>query len=50
LVAWVIFSILLLGHYRLGWRGRTAIRWTLWGFATLVVAFFGTKLVLEVLL
>jgi ABC-type uncharacterized transport system permease subunit len=50
LVAWVIFSILLIGHYRLGWRGRTAIRWTLWGFANLVVAFFGTKLVLEFLL
>jgi ABC-type uncharacterized transport system permease subunit len=50
LVAWVIFSILLFGHYRLGWRGRTAIRWTLWGFANLVLAFFGTKLVLEFLL
>jgi len=50
LVAWFIFTILLLGHYRLGWRGRTAIRWTLWGFANLVVAFFGTKLVLEFLL
>lgn len=50
LVAWIIFSILLVGHYRLGWRGRTAIRWTLWGFAILAVAFFGTKLVLEVLL
>lgn len=47
LVAWVIFSILLFGHYRLGWRGRTAIRWTLWGFANLVLAFFGTKLALE---
>ena len=50
LVAWVIFSILLWGHYRLGWRGRTAIRWTLWGFANLALAFFGTKLVLEFLL
>ena len=50
LVAWVIFSILLLGHYRLGWRGRTAIRWTLWGFANLALAFFGTKLVLEFVL
>jgi len=50
LVAWIIFAILLIGHYRLGWRGRTAIRWTLWGFANLVVAFFGTKLALEFLL
>jgi len=50
MLAWVIFSILLVGHYRLGWRGRTAIRWTLWGFANLVLAFFGTKLVLEFML
>ena len=50
LVAWVIFTILILGHYRFGWRGRTAIRWTLWGFANLVFAFFGTKLVLEFIL
>jgi ABC-type uncharacterized transport system permease subunit len=50
LVAWVIFAILLVGHYRLGWRGRTAIRWTLWGFGNLALAFFGTKFVLEVLL
>ena len=50
LIAWVIFSILLWGHYRLGWRGRTAIRWTLWGFANLALAFFGTKLALEFLL
>lgn len=50
LVAWVIFTVLLYGHYRLGWRGRTAIRWTLWGFGNLALAFFGTKLVLEFLL
>jgi len=50
LVAWIIFGILLWGHYRLGWRGRTAIRWTLWGFANLALAFFGTKLVMEFIL
>ena len=50
LVAWFIFTILLYGHYRLGWRGRTAIRWTLWGFGNLALAFFGTKMVLEFLL
>jgi len=47
LVAWIIFGILLWGHYRLGWRGRTAIRWTLWGFANLALAFFGTKIAME---
>ena len=50
LVAWVIFGILLWGRLRSGWRGRTAIRWTLGGFIALMFAYFGSKLVLEVLL
>ena len=33
-----------------GWRGRTAAYWTLGGFALLVLGYFGSKLVLEVLL
>lgn len=50
LVAWVIFAVLLIGRHLRGWRGRTAIRFTLTGFAVLVVAFFGSQLVLEVIL
>lgn len=45
--AWVIFSVLLWGRLRYGWRGRTAIRWALSGYATLVAAYFGSKLVME---
>ena len=37
-------------RHRLGWRGRTAIRWTLSGFFLLVLAYFGSKVVLEVIL
>lgn len=48
--AWVIFAALLVGHYRLGWRGRTAIRWTLVGFLLLLLAYFGSKLVIEYVL
>ena len=48
--AWFIFATLLVGHYRMGWRGRTAIRWTLAGFALLLIAYFGSKLVIEYLL
>jgi ABC-type uncharacterized transport system permease subunit len=50
ILAWTIFSILLLGRHRLGWRGTTAIRYTLAGYTLLMLAFIGTKLVLEVIL
>lgn len=49
-VAWVVFAILLFGRWRYGWRGRTAIRWTLSGFIFLMLAYFGSKLVLELIL
>lgn len=50
LIAWVIFGVLLIGRMRYGWRGRSAVRWTLGGFATLALAYFGSKFVLETLL
>lgn len=50
LVAWGVFAGLLLGHRQYGWRGRTAIRWTLSGFGFLMLAYFGSKLVLELVL
>jgi ABC-type uncharacterized transport system permease subunit len=45
--AWLIFGLLLWGRMRHGWRGRTAIRWALSGYTALVLAYFGSKLVLE---
>lgn len=48
--AWVVFAILLWGRWRFGWRGRIAIRWTLVGFVALMLAYFGSKLVLELIL
>jgi ABC-type uncharacterized transport system permease subunit len=50
LLAWIIFSCLLIGRSLYGWRGKTAIRWTLIGFITLLLAYFGSKLVLELIL
>jgi ABC-type uncharacterized transport system permease subunit len=50
IIAWLIFSALLIGRSRYGWRGRTAIKWTLLGFLFLLLAYFGSKLVLELIL
>lgn len=49
-IAWCIFGALLIGRVFLGWRGRTAIRYTLSGVTFLIMAFFGSKLVLELIL
>ncbi len=50
LVSWVLFGILLWGRIRFGWRGRTAIRWTLGGFVMLLLAYFGSRFVLDLIL
>ena len=47
ILAWIVFAVLLGGRARQGWRGQVAIRWTLGGFASLMLAYFGSKMVLE---
>lgn len=49
-LGWFVFGALLLGRFRYGWRGRTAIIWTLSGFVILILAYFGSKAVLELIL
>lgn len=50
LASWAIFAILLIGRHAWGWRGKRALRWTLAGFALLVLAYVGSRFVAEVLL
>jgi ABC-type uncharacterized transport system permease subunit len=50
MLSWVFFAVLLWGRLKFGWRGKKAIRWTLGGFVTLMLAYFGSKAVLEILL
>lgn len=49
-LSWLVFGGLLLGRWRLGWRGATAVRWTLTAMVLLLLAFFGSKFVLELVL
>jgi ABC-type uncharacterized transport system permease subunit len=50
LIAWLVYAVLLWGRFKLGWRGKTATNWTLWGFFALMLAFFGSKFVIEMVL
>ena len=49
-LSWIVFALLLGGRHVYGWRGRVAVRWTLTGFLMLVLAYVGSKFVLEVIL
>ena len=50
LLSWLLFAALLAGRQWRGWRGKTALRFTLAGFATLVLAYVGSRFVFEVVL
>ena len=49
-LSWLTFGALLVGRWRYGWRGRAALRWILTGTVFLLLAYFGSKFVLEVVL
>lgn len=48
--SWGIFATLLIGRHAWGWRGKRALRWTLAGFALLILAYVGSRFVAEVVL
>jgi ABC-type uncharacterized transport system permease subunit len=50
IISWCVFAMVLWGRHRYGWRGKTAIKWTLVGFSFLALAYIGSKLFLEFLL
>ncbi len=50
IASWIIFAGLLLGRWARGWRGKVALRWTLAGFALLLLAYVGSRFVAEVIL
>jgi ABC-type uncharacterized transport system permease subunit len=50
LASWVLYAVLLSGRHFFGWRARTATYWTLIAFSLLVLGYFGSKFVVEVLL
>lgn len=50
ILSWLIFGVLLAGRYFRGWRGRKAVFWTLSGFVALLLAYVGSKVVLELIL
>jgi len=49
-IAWVVYSILLWGHYQRGWRGRKVTWFAVAGATLLTLAYFGSRFVREIIL
>jgi ABC-type uncharacterized transport system permease subunit len=50
ILSWLMFAGLLMARQLSGLRGLTAIRWVLGSFAMLLLAYVGSRFVIEVLL
>jgi len=50
ILSWLMFGGLVVGRRIYGWRGRAALRWVLFSFLALLLAYVGSRFVLEVLL
>ncbi len=46
-LSWIVFGVLLIGRRRYGWRGLKAVHWTLSAMLLLLLAFFGSQFVIE---
>lgn len=50
LLSWMVFAVLLIGRHQLGWRGNKALRWIFGGCGLLLLGYFGSKFVVELVL
>lgn len=50
IIGWSILLTLLIGHHFFGWRGKTAVNWAVTSFIFVLLAYFGSKFVLEIIL
>jgi ABC-type uncharacterized transport system permease subunit len=49
-LSWLTFSVLMVGRVRFGWRGKRAIRMLYAGSGLLLLAYVGSRFVLEIVL
>lgn len=50
IIAWIVYAVLLWGHFRKGWRGRFTIYITIIGSSLLTLAYFGSRFIREFIL
>jgi ABC-type uncharacterized transport system permease subunit len=50
ILAWLSYALVLFGRVQFGWRGKKSITISLLAFAFLILAYLGTKFVVEIVL
>jgi len=50
ILAWLSYALVLFGRFQFGWRGKKSIMISLLAFAFLILAYLGTKFVVEIVL
>ena len=50
ILAWLSYALVLFGRVQFGWRGKKSIIISLFAFAFLILAYLGTKFVVEIVL
>ena len=48
MLAWILLTTVLIGHWFAGWRGHQTLRLTRWGIALMLVGYIGSKIALEI--
>lgn len=46
ILAWLVYATFLVGHFKRGWRGQKAAKYTIWAYVFLVLSYIGTELIL----
>jgi len=50
ILAWLSYALVLFGRVNFGWRGKKSITISLLAFVFLILAYLGTKFVVEIIL
>ncbi|WP_127471282.1 cytochrome C assembly family protein [Thiomicrorhabdus aquaedulcis] len=48
-LSWLVYAVLLLGHFKRGWRGQKAATYSIWAYFLLILSYIGTELTLAML-
>ncbi len=49
ILSWLVYATFLFGHFKYGWRGQKAARYTIWAYFLLILSYVGTEIILKLL-